>query len=950
MPSFPPYPGDLPTCLNPLNPRHYFLVAYWVFFRPTALKGYLYQADPGLYRQGAGFGGVLTALKMPAYQRLGFTALGSTVLIPAILGVLLVAAASALQGTPPDWPGLAVGVAAGVALGVAFGVAAVVAAVVAPVVAVGVAAVVAGGMAAGVALGVFYGVALGVAGGMTAEVAGGMAYRVMVGVALGVVLGVTVGMTGRVGFVVVFAVFFIVAPVVVSAVFSIVASVVVSGVALGMAAGVAERVAYGVALGVGSLRLPFYLLEVGGLLGLPPRGWHPLWWDELAVLPFLNPQRVIRQAWSAGETVGLQRWAQVAANLFQHWILQRGLHEKLCHAPEALPFLYRLLSDSALDVYAIAPLQGSDWRAIPSVRQVFISEVAGCGHTHARGRDEVVWRLTRPLRTQQSTPLTDFAHLLYQLIWGQYGDEALPAEFNLGQYRSVYSRLSDYPGGQEIQQSFDCMAQYLAYGALADLAQAEACLQGLPAPDDAIRPSVIQALQRFGHIGGDIMVFQAATSRVNQLAALGRATDALEDLRTYINSTVLPPEQKILQAIVRRWRQLISDAIGELGQLVIAEPIANPYVAGNPVSGELFVGREEILRELEELWLRPGQTDSVLLYGHRRMGKSSILKNLPHRLDSQCNWVVEFNLQRIGKVRSTGELLYALALEMFDRLPAAEALPVAEPDEAAFLASHRSPYQAFNRWLKQVAPHMAGRRFITAIDEFELLEVAINDQRLEADLIEYLRGLINTTDWFVIALAGLYTLQEKTRDYWNPLFGSIKPRKVSFLTPSATRRLLSQPSLDFPLDYTQDTLDEIVRLTAGQPYLVQLIGQNLVAQFNHQVFEAGQDPNRPIAMADLQAVIQSPEFFQDGGPYFTGVWHQAEDSEPPGQLEILFQLCQGDRSVSELVEATGLAHEQVDAALATLICHDVIHATEAGRYAFTVELMRRWVQRRRLNT
>ncbi|ASC72602.1 hypothetical protein XM38_035600 [Halomicronema hongdechloris C2206] len=187
---------------------------------------------------------------------------------------------------------------------------------------------------------------------------------------------------------------------------------------------------------------------------------------------------------------------------------------------------------------------------------------------------------------------------------------------------------------------------------------------------------------------------------------------------------------------------------------------------------------------------------------------------------------------------------------------------------------------------------------------------------------------------------------KKTRDYWNPLFGSIKPRKVSFLTPPATRRLLTQPCLDFPLDYTQDTLDEIVRLTAGQPYLVQLIGQNLVAQFNHQVFEAGQDPNRPIAMADLQAVIQSPEFFQDGGAYFTGIWRQAEDSSLAGQPEILFQLCQRDLSVSELVEATGLAHQQVEAALATLISHDVIHATAAGRYAFTVELMRRWVQRR----
>ena len=54
MPTFPTYRGELPQCLNPRNLHHYLLLAYWVYFRPTALKCYLYQADPELYRSGPG--------------------------------------------------------------------------------------------------------------------------------------------------------------------------------------------------------------------------------------------------------------------------------------------------------------------------------------------------------------------------------------------------------------------------------------------------------------------------------------------------------------------------------------------------------------------------------------------------------------------------------------------------------------------------------------------------------------------------------------------------------------------------------------------------------------------------------------------------------------------------------------------------------------------------------
>lgn len=33
-PAFPVYRGELPARLNPLNPRHYLLLAYWIFCRP----------------------------------------------------------------------------------------------------------------------------------------------------------------------------------------------------------------------------------------------------------------------------------------------------------------------------------------------------------------------------------------------------------------------------------------------------------------------------------------------------------------------------------------------------------------------------------------------------------------------------------------------------------------------------------------------------------------------------------------------------------------------------------------------------------------------------------------------------------------------------------------------------------------------------------------------------
>ncbi|MEB3156096.1 MAG: ATP-binding protein [Cyanobacteriota bacterium] len=709
--------------------------------------------------------------------------------------------------------------------------------------------------------------------------------------------------------------------------------------------------AIGISTILGSFRIPSYLVEAVGLLVLPRRLNHPLWWDELAVLPFWGTDQTSTRAWREGERRGLISLVRLAANPFQRWVLQRALVRQLHSSRDPIGFLYLLLRLQELDVYAIAPLEPSDWKQISSVRQVDLAEIAGRGGDRSRPVERLVFRLTQPLRLPCHTPLTALAGLLHTITQLEDGTARDPDSkpLPLALPASLFEALHNYPGGRELQSSFACINHSLQATSLTELSQLPALLSELTPARSAIRPEVIEALRRLGPISQNIAVARAASSRLNQLAAFARATEAIEELGPFIEQTVVVPEKVLLLRIRDHWRTLVAEAGGRLGEQVQHKRVVNPYVASNPVKGGLFVGRDEILGQLEELWLKTGQVDSLVLYGHRRMGKSSILQNLPHRLDPATNWVVDFNLQTVNR-SNTGSLLFDLASKMRDavlrhpeaQIPATTSAALTVPEEGAFRANYQ---RAFNQWLDRLSPLLAGRRFIIAIDEYELLEEGMAEGSLDAQLSRYLRGVIQSRDWFVLALAGLYTLQEQCHDYWHPLFASIKPRKVSFLSQAATCRLLTQPSDDFPLDFTSDTLDAIYALTHGQPYLVQLIGQNLIAYYNHQVLDGERQPDMPLSQNDLAAVIASPDFVADGLPYFSGVWAQAQDL-PPGQHTILYSLAAAPASLALLSSNLSLPIEQITAALTTLEAHDVIYHDADGVYTFTVELMRRWVAQR----
>lgn len=748
------------------------------------------------------------------------------------------------------------------------------------------------------------------------------------------------------------------------------AAIGVSGAALSLAQGVIDGAFIGVALGIAvgvqsdwryglmtmlaatllALRIPFNIVEVIlALRSLLQGKRHPCEWDEVFTLPLPGTQQRLVQCLQQDEQRGLRILSNLVCNPFQRWVAQSGFKACLDQHHSPIHMLYRLLNSTVGQSYIFAPVTPEGWASLPTINQVMLSELSGqwvdCNiDATSRLFERGIYGLTLGWRDHQSTPLSDFSGLLFQLLDRRIVETSTSSLTILSSSRPILRALVPYSGGTEIQQSFELMEKFLSCRRISDIAEAVEFIDEFASPGGAIRPFVLTVLNTLRTIGADISNYTTAVSRLNKQNSLLRSTDALDSLASDINAESIFPEQIVLKQIVVQWRHLVVEAGGRLGRSTTLAPLLNPYVAGNPVERTNFVGREDIMLRIEELWHRPAQAPSIVLYGHRRMGKTSILRNLQAHLDS-FSTVVSFNLQLFGNVQSTNELLYALAVELYDSLSVEIRQTLLEPDANRFLAGN--PYQLLIQFLKQLNCVRKDRRFIIAIDEFELLEALIDSGTIDPALIHFWRGLIQTYPWIIIIFAGLHTLNEMQQDYWSPFFSSVTSIPVSFLSTQAAHKLITQPSSDFDIEYDLEVVQQMIELTNGQPYLLQLMGRALVSQYNRQIYEEARSREKRFTIGDLDSVLESPEFYCEGDAYFSGVWSQVMASQPPGQSTVLVALCKHDLSKKQLLEETSFNHQELRSILEVLQRHDVLQKV-GGYYSYQVELMRRWVKKTQL--
>ena len=707
-------------------------------------------------------------------------------------------------------------------------------------------------------------------------VAGGVAAGVAVGVAGGVAVGVAGGM----------------------------AAVVAAGVAVGVAVGVAAGVAAGVAI----LRPESWFL--GWLIGRLTYRYRPI----LATTPIPLPRLLAQlKTWLEKDwEFGLQQANHLLAYTLQFIVVIKAVNESLVEIPGAqLVSRVALLAESPYD-WSLVRFASTSLNDVLKSR--FIDGLV-ISPSFVKRRLKARLDLDPRLNTPARAAAAGFWYLHEQ-------EPAAAAE--------AFDRIRTLPHGDEMFALAHTLSVF--QGAQDPSAIAALQVSTFP-PDPLFRPRTWQALTRLRRVIEDVQMVQRSASRAARAFALNRA---LGELKTVLDhgDTLPEAERELILNLTQSWQDALLRIAGEVGEVAITQPVRNPYVIGDPVQGTSFVGREDVLRQLEELWVLGNQLQSVVLFGHRRMGKTSILLNIADTLGAGMH-VAYVNLLRSANARHLSDVLMATSDEIADvmRLPG--------PSDAAMLTS---PSRTFERYLKQVEAKLdQGEGLIIAIDEFEKIEELIETGRLSKDFMSWLRGLVQMSSKLAFAFAGLHTLEEMTADYFHPFFASVIPIRVGFLSPGAVRQLLVNSDEDFPLDYASEAFDEIGSLTAGQPYLTQLIGFQLVRRYNTQVFEQGRTREQVFGVADVEAVVRDAEFYNRGRYYFTGVWEQAR-REVPEQQPVLKALARHPAGVAlaTLTQETRLSEETLQHALDILKRHDVVSETEHG-WAITVELFRRWV-------
>jgi serine/threonine protein kinase len=381
-----------------------------------------------------------------------------------------------------------------------------------------------------------------------------------------------------------------------------------------------------------------------------------------------------------------------------------------------------------------------------------------------------------------------------------------------------------------------------------------------------------------------------------------------------------------LYASLIHWADVCDFQLAELQKL---ETIPNVYVAGSPLAtaSKVFKGRHDLFVALErELASHAETRPTLLLFGARRSGKTSAIKQMPVRLGPDVI-PVEVDLQSAATAEDARGLLFVIADQIKRNALTHRRvqLPLLTRDDL-----RADPYVVFGDWLNRVEDAVGTRWILLNLDEYEKLAQMIDDGRIDARVFDFLRGIIQHHPRVTVLLSGSHTLEDVGAFNQTPLLSNylinVRVLKIENLKEDEARELIVQPIEDFPLEYEPAAVERILAVTGCQPFLVQATCRDLVNLVNEQ--------NRTTAtLSDADRALDS--VLTTGVAYFQDLWGGRDSDD--AQRAVM-------RAIATQKDVGAFHETPLQAALRKLVHRDILAATD-GAYRFRVELVRRWVER-----
>ena len=416
----------------------------------------------------------------------------------------------------------------------------------------------------------------------------------------------------------------------------------------------------------------------------------------------------------------------------------------------------------------------------------------------------------------------------------------------------------------------------------------------------------------------------------NQRLTLKSVANRLDDLSRQL--TTSNDKYTIrLQPLPIRWSQIITNHADELAKAAeLRQEIDSPYITGNPLTEqqEIFVGRNDISACIEQLLLDQ-RRPPLLLYGQRRMGKTSLLNNLGRLLP---NTIVPMFVDLQGPASRASDytgFLYNIAKGMVDSAKRKRSLTLPTLTREALAADS---FTRFEEWLDEVEQALEDKTALLELDEFEVLDSAIAKERFdEQDVLGMLRHMIQHRPRFKVLLAGSHSLEEYQR--WASYLINVQLVHISYLQEDEARQLIERPVKDFPLHYEPDAVERVLELTRCHPCLVQILCAEIVALKNEQ-----HPVHRRLAtLRDVEQAVR--EALSTGSFFFADI--ETNQVNAAG-LEILrFLAAKGEGATVSKKALSRQFPDNLDSRLNLLLRRELIEQVGDG-YRFQVELIRRW--------
>lgn len=321
------------------------------------------------------------------------------------------------------------------------------------------------------------------------------------------------------------------------------------------------------------------------------------------------------------------------------------------------------------------------------------------------------------------------------------------------------------------------------------------------------------------------------------------------------------------------------------------------YRNQNPVTGEDFFGRADLLRALCASVLGD---ENVAILGLRRSGKTSVIKELKRQVLPRRVVIVIADFQMLEE-SSIDQLAASIASSLLEELKIArsEGLDAWVGNEAE-QEWRGITLAALSDRLKRVASRNPSLRIVIAVDEIEGA-VAIAQQNPEAikTLLGSLRSAAQARDNVSLLFSGVANrmFQSSTlgasKIVDNPIFGQVSS---VYLTPfelretAALLRGLGRPML---LDWSDGAVGRVHDLTGGYPFFVR----DLASHVRRQVTSSSEDQAADIVkISSAQVDSLAPAWLEQAGETWLGMLQALDMHYPAAAMLLSHELTETDVS------------------------------------------------------